>query len=180
MAFFETLDALGKTLSVKGKEAAKKAKEVTEVLQLKAKVTAEQSNLQSAYQKAGQIAFESELTADASEYEEIFALIRASKEKIQELQEEIETLEGMRVCASCGAKVTKGAAFCSACGAKMETLSPEQPSFTNECAEEMNDVTEDEEFLFEEEPEKKAAEEVVLEVAVIPEDAFVEEKLGNS
>ena len=119
MAFLDTLDLLGKTLSDKGKEAAKKAKEMTELLQLKAKLSAEESGLQAAYQKAGQLAFESELQADVSEYEDIFSSIRAYKERIAELQSEIEALEGVRVCGVCGGKVARTAAFCSSCGAKM-------------------------------------------------------------
>ena len=46
MAFFEEL---GKTLSDKGKEAAKKAKDLTEALQLKSQLSAEKEKVNQAY-----------------------------------------------------------------------------------------------------------------------------------
>ena len=84
MAFFDTL---GKTLSEKGKEAAKKAKDLTETMQLKAQISGEENNLKQAYQEAGRLAFESGLTAQADEYETIFSRIKESKTRILLLPE---------------------------------------------------------------------------------------------
>lgn len=53
--------------------------------------------------------------------------------KIASLEDEIAELEGTRVCAECGAKVEKNAAFCSRCGAPMDSTTsadvhePEEP-----------------------------------------------------
>ena len=56
MAFFEEL---GKTLSDKGKEAAKKAKDLTEALQLKSQLSAEKEKVNQAYITLGRAYYDS-------------------------------------------------------------------------------------------------------------------------
>ena len=116
MAF---LDTLGKTLSEKGKEAAKKAKDLTETMQLKAQISGEENNLKQAYQEAGRLAFESGLTAQADEYETIFSRIKESKTRIAQLEDQIRKLEGVQTCPACGARVPAGAGFCNSCGSRI-------------------------------------------------------------
>ena len=57
MAFF---DALGKTISEKGKEAAQKAKVLTETMQLKGQISTEENNIQLAYREIGKLAYDSQ------------------------------------------------------------------------------------------------------------------------
>ena len=65
--------------------------------------------------------------------------------KIASLEDEIAELEGTRVCAECGAKVEKNAAFCSRCGAPMDSTAsadvhePEEPEEMQECIFEEED-----------------------------------------
>ncbi len=119
MAFF---DGLSKTLSEKGKEAAHKAKVLTETVQLKGQISTEESAIQTEYQEIGRLVYERALEADAEAYAEAFAKIKASREKIAQLEDEIDRAEGVRLCAQCGAKVARDAAFCNSCGAKLEPI----------------------------------------------------------
>lgn len=124
MAFFEEL---GKTLSDKGKEAAKKAKDITEALQLKSQLSAEKEKINQAYVKLGKAYYDSHLSSDEEKFAGEFETIRAGLMKMAELEDEICELEGSRVCAECGAKIEKGALFCSRCGAKMEPKTEDDP-----------------------------------------------------
>ena len=98
MAFF---DELGKVISDKSKEAANRVKDITGVLQLKSKLSAEKDKINKAYITLGKAYYDRH--------------------------------EGTRVCAECGAKVEKNAAFCSRCGAPMDSTTsadvhePEEP-----------------------------------------------------
>lgn len=116
MAFF---DELGKTLSDKGKGAAKKAKELTETIQLKAQINTEKGVIQDAYTLIGKLYFEEQAIAPDEKYREPFERIQEAIAKIAALEEEIHDREGVRVCPNCGVKVEKDCAFCKHCGAKM-------------------------------------------------------------
>lgn len=117
MAF---LEELGKTLTDKGKVAAKKAKDITGALQLKAQVSTEKEKVNDAYIKLGRAYYDKHTVAEEEGFAEEFEIIRAGLMKIAELEDQISELEGNRVCAECGAKLEKGAMFCSKCGASVE------------------------------------------------------------
>lgn len=117
MAF---LEELGKTLTDKGKEAAKRAKELTEVLQLKSQLTGEKAKVNEIYARLGEIYCQEHKDDIEERFEGDFAVIATGRIRIQELEEEICQLEGNRACAECGAKVDREARFCGRCGALME------------------------------------------------------------
>lgn len=116
MAF---LDELGKVISDKSKEAAEKVKDLTGVIQLKTKLSAEKEKVNRAYVNLGKAYYDRHDAAAEDDYAEDFELIRAGLMKMAELEDQITELEGSRVCAECGAKVEKAAQFCSKCGALM-------------------------------------------------------------
>lgn len=117
MAF---LDELGKVISDKSKEAAGKVKDLTGVIQLKTKLSAEREKVNKAYINLGKAYYDRHDAAAEQEYASDFELIRAGLMKMAELEDEISELEGNRVCAECGAKVERDAQFCSRCGAPMD------------------------------------------------------------
>lgn len=144
MAFF---DELGKVISDKSKEAASKVKDLTGVLQLKTKLSAEREKVNKAYINLGKAYYDKHDAAAEEEYAADFELIRAGLMRMAELEDEISELEGTRVCAECGAKVEKEAMFCSKCGAPMEKAAS----------------AEDEEEETEENAEAKAQEDIFAE-----------------
>ncbi len=124
MAFF---DALGKTISEKGKEAAQKAKVLTETMQLKGQISTEENNIQLAYREIGKLAYDSQLQAEAEAYSEWFDKVREAKERILELEKKINEVEGIRICQNCGTKIPRDAAFCNQCGIKSDQGAPKLP-----------------------------------------------------
>lgn len=122
MAFFEELS---KTITDKGKEAAKRAKDLTGALQLKSQVAAEKTKINEAYARIGQIYYEDNQDNQDIRFENDYAMIRRGMAKIEALEEEICQLEGNRICAECGSKVERDAAFCGKCGAPMTVRADE-------------------------------------------------------
>lgn len=116
MAF---LDELGKAISGKSKEAATKVRDLTEILQLKNRLSGEKEKVNKAYINLGKAYYDRHEAFAEEEYAQDFEIIRAGLLSISELEDEIASLEGTRICAECGAKVEKEAAFCSRCGAQM-------------------------------------------------------------
>ena len=119
MAFF---DELGKVISDKSKEAANRVKDITGVLQLKSKLSAEKDKINKAYITLGKAYYDRHEGELEAEFADEFHTIQAGLVKIASLEDEIAELEGTRVCAECGAKVEKNAAFCSRCGAPMDSM----------------------------------------------------------
>lgn len=117
MAFF---DELGRVISDKSKEAAGKVKDLTGVIQLRTKLSAEKEKINKAYINLGKAYYDRHDATAEEEYASDFEQIRIGLVKMAELEDEISELEGNRVCAECGAKVEKEAQFCSKCGASMD------------------------------------------------------------
>lgn len=146
MAFF---DELGKVISDKSKEAANRVKDITGVLQLKSKLSAEKDKINKAYITLGKAYYDRHEGELEEEFADEFHIIQAGLVKIASLEDEIAELEGTRVCAECGAKVEKNAAFCSRCGAPMDSTASADVHEPKE-AEEMP------ESIFEEEDDATA------------------------
>lgn len=137
MAFF---DNLGKTITTKSKEAAKKAKDITESLQLKSQISTEKNSIQDVYTQIGRKFYEeNQSTADDS-YIEFFEKIRLSFEKIAQLEKDINAIDGVQVCDSCGTKISLNASFCTGCGKKIEPTVKEEVVAQTDVAEDTEEV----------------------------------------
>ena len=132
MAFF---DELGKVISDKSKEAANRVKDITGVLQLKSKLSAEKDKINKAYITLGKAYYDRHEGELEGKFADEFHTIQAGLVKIASLEDEIAELEGTRVCAECGAKVEKNAAFCSRCGAPMDSADVHEPEEPEEMQE---------------------------------------------
>lgn len=124
MAFF---DELGQMIGSKSKDAAAKVKDISSVIQLKSKVSAEMETRKNAFTRIGEKIFEEHAAVFEEEFHTEFQTIREASKRIQDLTAQISELEGTRVCPECGAKVLKGAKFCSSCGAPMDNTAKTEP-----------------------------------------------------
>ena len=131
----------------KSKEAANRVKDITGVLQLKSKLSAEKDKINKAYITLGKAYYDRHEGELEGKFADEFHTIQAGLVKIASLEDEIAELEGTRVCAECGAKVEKNAAFCSRCGAPMDSTTsadvhePEEPEEMQETIFEEKDET---------------------------------------
>ena len=173
MAFFEEI---GKTLAGKSKEAAQKAKDVAEVLQLKAQIGSEKGKVKELYAAIGAVYFKKNRENEEDEYKMFFPEIEKALVHIEELETKVRELEGTHVCPSCGAPLRKGDAFCCKCGtaveeetgaeeAAQETAAEECAETTAACLETEKPAADEEEDIFEDD-----------DVAVVEDTAEGKEK----
>lgn len=117
MSFWENL---GETISVKGKEVAGKAKDVTDIVSLKGQITTCENTIIKNYKDIGKAYFEAHKDVEPSEYEEQMTAIRNAQNAIEELEKKIRKIKGAKHCSTCGADVPVDSVYCPKCGAKME------------------------------------------------------------
>lgn len=125
MTFFEEL---GKTIADKSKVVVDKAKDMTEVIQLKSQISSERSIIEETYARIGRAYFDAHKNQTEDPYMDEFNQIKSRMKKIEALEEMVSKLEGTRVCAECGAKVDRNSIFCGKCGARLEGVEPEEKS----------------------------------------------------
>ncbi len=111
-------DDLKKNLTDKGMEAAQKAKDTAEILQLRAQIAGEKSQLDKLYGAIGALYYKKHRNDEGDEYATFFGEIGQTLVRIQKLKARIEELDGSRTCPNCGAVVRKGDTFCGKCGAQ--------------------------------------------------------------
>lgn len=117
MAF---LDELGKTITGKGREAAQKAMEVAEILQIKAQVSSEKSKLNQLYAAVGKIYVESHQENEDDACKDLYTEIHNVLANIRSLEEKIRELDGSKLCSTCGSSTEREAMYCSKCGSSVE------------------------------------------------------------
>lgn len=119
MSFF---DDLGKTLTDKSQEVAKKAKDVTEVTRLNSQISSEQKKIEACYTDIGRMYYQKMNGNPEPEYAELAAQISQSMANIEAWRSEITRIRKIKKCVNCGAEISADAQFCNMCGAKNEVV----------------------------------------------------------
>ena len=123
MAFF---DKLGETLTNKGKDVAKKAKDFAEINSLNSQISTQQSMIQATYAEIGKNYYEAHRVDAGDPYADKMQVIDNALAQIAALNAQIRQVKGIKICANCGAEVPAESAFCSACGARVTEETPVQ------------------------------------------------------
>lgn len=92
MDFFEKI---GDTIATKGKEAADKAKEVAEVVNLKSQISTCEEVIKKNYMEIGKIYFEQYGDIPEAPFEKQCRAIRNAQNGIKDLQEKINEVKGV-------------------------------------------------------------------------------------
>ena len=92
MDFFEKI---GDTIATKGKEAADKAKEVAEVVNLKSQISTCEEVIKKNYMEIGKIYFEQYGDMPEAPFEKQCRAIRNARNGIEDLQEKINEVKGV-------------------------------------------------------------------------------------
>jgi hypothetical protein len=116
MAFFEDL---GKKVSQTSQDAIKKTKIMAETTKLNSQISGEKKDISENFSKLGEKYFELFSELPDSNLAEFVTAIKASKQKIEEYEEQIDKLKGIESCPNCGAEMKDGALFCVSCGTKL-------------------------------------------------------------
>ena len=156
MTFF---DEISKNLTGYGKEAARKAKDAAQVLQLKAQIRGEKQKINELYAAIGAVYFKNHRDDSEDEYKNILPEIRKYMVHVAE-EKKLSQLDTTEKCPCCGAAVKKGDSFCSKCGTPIQK--------EEDGTEEQHIAVTEDDFVQEEtakEPVKETTEEKKTEAA---------------
>ena len=156
MTFF---DEISKNLTGYGKEAARKAKDAAQVLQLKAQIRGEKQKINELYAAIGAVYFKNHREDSEDEYKIFFPEIESALDHVAELEKKLSQLDTTEKCPCCGAAVKKGDSFCSKCGTPIQK---------EDVTEEQHIAVTEDDFVQEEtakEPIKETTEEKKTEAA---------------
>ncbi len=177
------LNELKRGLATTGVQVAKKTKELTDTVQLKAKIAAAKEAENRIYTEIGKKVYE--LGCEKEAFAEEFAALKDNIKKRQAFEEELWRLEKSRTCPVCGAKLKIDDLFCCRCGArvseetepKKEEPKAEEPVKSQDSAAEES-VTKAPEYEKEKtqqaEPQDPVTEEGVTEESVTEEPVSAE------
>lgn len=172
------LNELKRGLATTGVQVAKKTKELTDTVQLKAKIAAAKEAENRIYTEIGKKVYESGCEKEA--FAEEFAALKDNIKKRQALEEELWHLEKSRTCPACGARLKADDLFCCRCGARVsEKTEPkaEEPVKSQDSAAE-EAVTKapeyEEEKTQQAKPQDPVTEEAVIEESVTEEPVSAE------
>lgn len=115
-------EEIGRTIVGKGRAAAEKAKEFTELVQLRTQLSAEKNRIHELYAALGKWYYEKEqgiFQENVRPEAELIHGIEVLRARMKKLEEEIDRMEEAGSCQSCGAKVQREASFCPNCGARI-------------------------------------------------------------
>ena len=116
MDFFNNL---GKTLSEKSRDAAKKAKDMADIVRINGQISAEEDKVLKSYQAIGKAYYELHRQDEDDPFAGHFMEIEEAEAKIAQYKAEVQKLKGSSVCPSCGAEVKMGTLYCANCGGKL-------------------------------------------------------------
>ncbi len=113
------INKISEKLSSGATAVSNSTKRMSEIAKLNSKINKNLSDVNSKYTEIGRIV-KLELV-DKIEHQEVKRLVSeidALLTEVNESREKISDLKGVKVCSSCGAQVSRDAAFCPNCGAK--------------------------------------------------------------
>lgn len=119
MDFF---NKLGDTLSNKGQDVTKKAKEIAEITRLNAQIASCQNHMKQVYVQLGETYFNNNRDNRDTIYEDMMAMLRADADQIEACQKEIVSAKQKKICVGCGEAIANDAQYCPHCGAKNEII----------------------------------------------------------
>ncbi len=117
MGFF---DKLGDTVTEVGNNVSLKAKEVSEITRLNAKIRTDKTSMKEAYESIGKKVYECRKSgAELPDFTSEMEIIERMKKDIELCNEHIRMVKGTEICSECGSEVESGSSYCKHCGAKV-------------------------------------------------------------
>lgn len=128
----DIFEKIGDKISTRGKDVAKKAKDMTELARLNSKVRSYEDMIKEVHLAIGKMYFESNMSNPAPEYMEMFQKIINAQGAIEKCKEEIYSIKGVRTCVKCDAEIPNNSTFCPSCGTRNDII---DVSYTDAAAE---------------------------------------------
>lgn len=116
------LNTLGEKIKDTSKSVADKAKEMSEVSKLNAKISATENKLNRAYLEIGKLYCDKYSGEMLEEFQPHLEVINNTIVELDDMKRQVRSLKGYRNCQNCGASIGQNDIFCRACGAKNEII----------------------------------------------------------
>lgn len=132
------IDDLKKNVVDITKKVCQKSNDVIEMQKLRMKKGSLESDLQDIFVKMGQIGYSKYLAGDETLCDEIIALceqVKANKDAINEVREQMNKLKGTKECPNCHAIVDEEDAFCPKCGTEVPVVEVCDCDDCDDCSE---------------------------------------------
>lgn len=110
-----------------GKGVADKAKNITEISNMKRKIIYEEERINEIFADMGKRYYKKRGEA-VSSFEDLCADIDTRRRRIKKMQFEINAMRGFKVCPKCDSEIAEKFMYCGVCGAKLP--SPDDDSFS--------------------------------------------------
>ena len=121
MAFF---DNLGKKLSDAGQNVSLQTKNMGEINRLNGLINENRKSISSLCFELGKAYYQAHYNSDDCEFSEQVGRIRGLLDGIEEAEETIKRLKGIKKCPGCGTDIPAQTAFCPNCGTQVGAAAP--------------------------------------------------------
>ena len=136
MDFF---DKMGQTITNKGKDVAKKAKDIAEAVSLGGQVGTQEDVIDRLYMDMGRLLYQNKEDWMNLDLRDKMEQLDAAHKELDRLKAEIRRLKGIKVCENCGGEISQDACFCPNCGTQVpveEVVAEDVKECCDECDEE--------------------------------------------
>jgi len=117
MAFWENFS---ETISMRSKEVADKAKNLTDIANLKGQIVTQENTILRNYREIGRAYYNAHKDDITKEFPSEMENIAQAELMIADLKKKISELKGTQKCTSCGNEIPNDSSFCPKCGQKVE------------------------------------------------------------
>ncbi|MCM1226845.1 MAG: zinc ribbon domain-containing protein [Clostridium sp.] len=114
-----SIKKIGNSIAAKGREFMKSARAASETSSLNNIIKAEKIKIDTNFKMMGKLYFDKYGDSPDEEFSGAINSIKASMEKINETNEEIEKIRRRNCCPNCGNRFKSDAMFCSKCGTRV-------------------------------------------------------------
>ncbi len=132
MGFF---DDLSRKASETYKNTAEKTNKLTREMKLKSLINDDKNKIEKIYAEIGKKVYEKHIREEnidiKSELIEECSKIDAYAKEIEDMNMEMLSLKGLRICNKCAAEIAVSAKFCPKCGAEQEEIKSDAPVENN-------------------------------------------------
>ena len=103
-----------------GKDVGNKVSDASAVAKLKMDIHNKEDFMEKQFTELGRAYYLAHKDEEEMPEKEFFKPIAEAEAELARLQDELLTMQGAKVCPSCGAKQSKESSFCNSCGAKLD------------------------------------------------------------
>lgn len=105
-------------------EVFDKSRQVVDLTKIGVKIDKEEKNIEQLYANLGRVFYQVNKEAPEVMYEDLFRTIAGAKKQLAYLKQELDTVRGLKHCASCNGQLEATDLFCSVCGSNVNSPEP--------------------------------------------------------